>query len=83
MPAKSKEPIRFKIGDKAQVRNRHTGKIVDDGEIIHVTQIEVRFRSSRPYGTTSSGQRSLFAQFVYRREGDKWIERRRNQYELF
>lgn len=72
MTAKNKEPHRFTVGDKAKVRNIHTGEIVNQGEVIFVEPLGVRFKSSR----------QEYGHYYFRRESDKWIERRRNQYEL-
>lgn len=72
MPAKSKEPHLFKVGDIARVVDTRDGSLVDKGQIEIVYPCWVTFRSEL------KGMKI----FKYRRKGIDWVEAGRDQFLL-
>jgi hypothetical protein len=69
MSARIREPYAFQVGEKAIVVSE--GKTVGEGTITKVTPMLVVF--FEPKANFS---------FAYKRKADRWVEMRKDQYEL-
>lgn len=84
MPAKSKEPKRFKVGDRASVRFIKTSthainrinEIVDTGFISKTTPDTVQFTSDQTSPTEH------LRRYTFKRKADKWVEWGKDCYTL-
>ncbi len=73
MPAKSKKPYPFKVGDAAIVRDVPFNKIVDRGVIDEVKPGKIIFKTTLAEGRN---------RFVFRRKGTEWIEMKKDHFRL-
>jgi hypothetical protein len=75
MPSKSKEAHLFNVGDPAIVRDVKTGFVMNNGVIQRVTAMRVIFE-----GPTNCPP--LTGRWAYRRKGTRWVQMKKDRYEL-
>lgn len=73
MPAKSKDPYPFKVGDSAIVRDTRNRRVVDNGVIDEVKPGMIIFKTVLGDGR---------ARFAFRRKGTEWVEFKKDHFRL-
>ncbi len=75
MPAKSKEPHRFRVGHPATVRDVRFAKVVNTGIIVRVTRDCVVFEGP-------SNEPGRLGRWAFDRKGTRWVQAKVDHYEL-
>lgn len=65
MPAKSKKPVAFAVGDRAIVVDKRDGRIIDSGVVSKTSELALTFQSDE------LGERRGF---IFHRKGTLWVE---------